>query len=53
MAIVRSGLDQVEANAVTAAMRRAFKAGLEESDEWRGRIHAHGSHQCSKLRIEP
>jgi hypothetical protein len=53
MAIVRCGLDQVEANAVAAAMRRAFKAGQEEPGESGYVISAHGSHQCSNQRIEP
>src|SRR4051794_41860789 len=49
--VVTSRPDQVETNAITPPMRRAFEAGLEEAGELLAQLVAHGGHQCARTEM--
>ena len=51
--VVPGRANQVEPNAVAAAMRRTFEASLEEAGEFSANRVAHGGHQCAKFEMEP
>ena len=53
MLVVARGADEVEANPVLAAVRRAFEAGLEEAGEAMALRRAHEGHKCATAGFEP